>query len=236
MSRDWQAPFRLLRDQFLTAASEPHTLKLALTTFPDTDSHWDWFTRTVQGDLEQVLADATDRQPEQRHSASTRGRVWGLDESVRRFDTLAREAGSCLPLDYHPAVRLFPEFNEVANLAAHPVTLWSEFLFITRHNQFRLTQDWPCRGCRMATLEGNPFLASASAIDQYILAPGAPDLDGYFRLMRAVCPWLPNLVGGVPMTPPGIVTPPPICPDLPEVFRRVVELEAALVARHGSGA
>lgn len=236
MSRDWQAPFRLLHNQFLAAANESHNLKLALGTFPDHAAYSAWYDGTVQRDLEWELASVMNQRPGRPTRASARGTVWGLEEGVRRFDTLAREAGSCLPFDFHPAVRLFPCFNDFANLAPDPVTLWSEFLFVARHNQFRLSHDWPRRGCRVATLESNPFMTSASAIDQYILAPGAPDLDGYFRLMRTVCPWLPNLVGGVPMMPPGIVTPPHICPDLPEVFRRAIELEAALVARSGGAA
>jgi len=210
MSRDWQAPFRLLREQFLAAATESHRIKLALAAFPDHAAYSAWYDRTIHRDLDRELTSVMNQHPGQPTRASALGTVWGLEEGVRRFDTLAREAGACLPFDFHPASRLFPWFNEPSNLDPGPVTVWSEFMFVTRYSQFRLSDDWPHRGCRVATLETNPFMASASAIEQYILAPGAPDLDGYFRLMRTLCHWLPNLAGGFPMTPPGIVTPPDI--------------------------
>ncbi|HEX4609347.1 MAG TPA: hypothetical protein VH092_14215, partial [Urbifossiella sp.] len=231
MPQDWQAPFRLLREQFLAAAKKPYRVKVALASFPDHAAYSSWYDQTIHRDLNWELTSPMNQESGRPTRASARGTVWGLEGGVRRFETLSREAGTCLPFDFHPANRLFPWFGEAANLDPGPVTLWSEFLFVTRHTHFRLVSDSPHRGCRVATLEGNPFLASASAIEQYLLAPGDPDIDGYYRLQRTLCPWLPNLAGGFPLTPPGIVTPPDIRPDLAEVFRRAVELEATLGAR-----
>lgn len=231
MLQSWQAPFRLLREQFLAAAGERYRVKLALGAFSDHSAYAAWYDRVIQRDLEWELTDTANHEPGRPTRASAKGLVWGLEEGVRRFEALAREAGACLPFDFHPADRLFPWFNELSNLDPGPVTLWSEFLFVTRHAHFQLGRDGPHPGCHVAILEGNPFLASASAVEQHLLAPGAPDIDGYFRRMRAVCPWLPNLAGGLPMTPPGIVTPPDIRPNLAEVSRRAGELEATIAAR-----
>ncbi len=235
MSQTWQAPFRLLREQFLAAAGERHRVKVALAGFSDHAAHAVWYDRVVQRDLEWELTNTMNHEPGRPTRVSARGTVWGLEEGVRRFEALAREAGACLPFDFYPAERLFPWFNEPSNLDPDPVTIWSEFLFVTRHTHFQVGRDRPHGGCHVAILEGNPFLASASAIEQYILAPGAPNLDGYFRLMRTLCPWLSNLAGGFPMTPPGIVTPPDIRLDLAEVFRRAIELEAAIAAQEARG-
>jgi hypothetical protein len=159
MARDWQAPYRVLYDEFLAASVESHQIKLALAAFPDHQSYAIWYDRTVQSDVFQQVTSRLGRAADQPTRASAAGTIWGEGGTVERFATLAREAGRCLPLDFFPGERLFPWFNEFGNLDPDPLTLWSEFLFVSRFTHFQLREDWPTRGCRTATLNGNPFLA-----------------------------------------------------------------------------
>lgn len=231
MSQTWQAPFRVLREQFLVASRENFRINLALASFPGHDSYRVWYDRTIQAELVREATNFMNQEPGQRTKESAIGTVWGEAEGVRRFDLLAKEAGNALPFDFYPANRLFPWINELSNVDPNPVTLWSEFLFVTRITAFRVHEDHPTRGCRIARFEGDPFLASATAIEQFLLTPTAPNLDEYFQRMRAACPWLVNRAGGFPMTPPGVLDSPFLRFDLVRAFQSAIELGAALAAR-----
>jgi DNA-binding MarR family transcriptional regulator len=231
MSQGWQAPFRILREQFLAAAGEHFRVSLALESLPEADLGGISSDRTTGPELLRGAADLTDREPGQSVCRYATTMVRGETDGVWRFDALATEAGNSLPFDFWPAGRLFPGLSELANLDPSPVTLWSEFLFVTRHTSFRVDEGRPTRGCRVARLDGDPFLTSATAIDQFLLAPRAPNLGGYFLLMGTLCPWLTNVAGGFPMTPPGVLDSPVLRFDLVGVFRTAVELGRSLAAR-----
>ncbi len=228
MSRDWKAPFRILREQFLDAAKNDYRINLALASFTDHNAYSRWYDKTIQAELLRESTTPMNRGSGQRTQEHAIGTVWGQAEGVRRFDTLAKEAGYSLPVEYFPPGRLFPSWNELLNVNPGPVTLWLEFLFITRWTNFREIEDRPTKGCRIARLDGSPFLASATAIDQFLLSPEALDLEGYLILLRTACPWLANIVGGFPVTPLSILKSPVLQLDFSRILHCAVELGQAL--------
>jgi hypothetical protein len=63
MSLGWQAPFRILREQFLTAACEHSRVDLVLASLPEDDSDSVLSGRTTRPELLRGVADPTDREP-----------------------------------------------------------------------------------------------------------------------------------------------------------------------------
>jgi hypothetical protein len=232
MSHGWQAPFRVLRDQFTDAFRENFRINIALASFPDHNAYRDWYSRTIEVDSLLAAMSPMNRAHGRVPTQSALGTVWGQEEGVNRFDSLARFAGYSLPVAFDPPSRLFPSFNVFANLHPDPVTWWLEFLFITNRASFKLCEDQAVRGCRIARLDGNPFLISTAAIDQFTLAPDAPAIDEYLGRMRRACPWLMNSAGELPtpIHPHGIITSPFHKIDPVAVFQCAVELGGVLAA------
>src|SRR5262249_45971824 len=51
-------------------------------------------------------------------------------------------------------------------------------------------ENWPVKDSRIAHLNGNPFLTSALAIDQFLLAPLDRRLAEFRRQLQTICPWV----------------------------------------------
>jgi hypothetical protein len=212
MSSTWQSNFRILIKQFLKASEKDYRVRQAITSFPRYEAYDEWYNKNVRPDL--------DRLTTQCHGdAMSAGTVWGDKTGVERYLSLASEAGNSLPTDfypparlfssdplpehiqacmpvplppnYHPTVRLFPHWNELANLNPSPMTLWEEFLFVAQCCHFQKTED-PEWGSRVARLDdnSNPFRVSAYAIEQFLLADSNQVLNEYHETMRSVCDWV----------------------------------------------
>src|SRR5262245_24263542 len=121
MLHTWQIPFQTLREQFLQTSQKGFHTKFTLTSFPN----WACFDRWFQERVD----------PHLKYEASTRcsqksaGYIWGDTAAVDRFLVLATAAGSSLPSQFRPTVRLFPHWNELSNLRPSPEVVWTEFLY-----------------------------------------------------------------------------------------------------------
>jgi len=192
MAQDWQAPLRLVRDQFVDASREAPQPELLLTSFSSLDALRVWRKPALVG------VEGAARAGQIRFDFQS-GTVWGEAAGVERFTDLATAAAHCFPETFRPGFRLFPPVENALNQRPDHTTLWLEFLFVTRRDLFRPVPDYPERGCQIFQMTSDPFLASATAIEEYLLSPVPLSAERYVRMIREACLWLTNLAGGCPL-------------------------------------
>ncbi len=224
MSESWQVAFRTLREQFLQASREAFGLQLALTSFPRWEVYKRWYDERIDPEMKRKALQGRDQK--------LADSVWGDVAAVERYQALATAAGNALPIEFRPVTRLFPHWNEAANQNPPATTIWHEFLFVGQCQQFKITKHWTVPGCQVANLDGDPFLASALAIDRFLLRENEQGLAEYRSQIHSIFPGV-DLANSSPGTslPPASYGSGFLHFDLPAIFRCAVELGAAVAAQ-----
>src|SRR5262249_4980587 len=180
MSESWQVSFRTLREQFLQASREGFRLRLAMTSFPTWDAWKRWFEERIKPEM--------DHRGVQGRNQRMADSVWGDLAGVERYQALATAAGHALPIEFRSVTRLFLHGNEISNQNPTPTTVWDGFLYVAQCQDFIVEEDWPVKGSRIASLEGDLFLSSALAIDRFLLREGDQSLPEYQGRFHSICP------------------------------------------------
>jgi len=117
---------------------------------------------------------------------------WTDSEPGGNYTELAQHAGRQLPEQFIPSVRLLPPGVSPIrpDYRPDPLVAWSEFLWLANPLNYQRCSDSCDVGARKAVWKGgNPFMASALAIDQFVRSFGDDTLELLNRRMIEVCPW-----------------------------------------------
>ncbi len=116
---------------------------------------------------------------------------WTDTEPGGTFIQLAEHAGRQLPAPFIPSIRLLPPGLQIwGRDQPSPLVAWAEFLWMSNPQNYQTCSDSQDPGARKAVWKGgNPFMASALAIDQFIQNYGPETLAQYNRRIVEVCPW-----------------------------------------------